>query len=478
LDVIDSQNGEDEAEKTQEWNNNENERYTNFATEDRKGNRKVVLDAAMLGPDLMCNITLVESSRLLNSLKRMLNYDCGRLASIFHNPVILMVFGHGCMKAAGMNFGSEYFTVQNMVEWSGGTKDICLITPNAFAGPDSGWIATPNLNWAMVPSSAMTGREESWDAGRRISRACEAAFLDEILASESFTPLIKINHSDGIGKRWDERKRLVDAVHAAFVGGGAGSAGGISFDFKTDRWEIDYKTRQGLPLILFQRRWDALRTSPPVGTVSSIVSVSKPTGNDKSFAVSPGDTVFDIGPNPVSASKIAEGDTLDNSFAVQETYRSMLLPIIHANSIFNDSSPIHENYLLSLLMYRINDDPRPSLAWLRQVASILSFRISVAELADRYATLVGFAWPGCRCANFPLQRWYKSLSKGQEEEFWRIFDKLSDKALFPGPQKMLQGDPTKKPIGYLAMVLMKKNVTEKKMDEFIGHMMSCEYSTD
>lgn len=157
-----------------------------------------------------------------------------------------------------------------------------MITPNAFAVPDSGWIVMPNLNGVMVPNSAMTGREESWDGEKKVSRAYEAAFLDEILALESFAPVIKINHSDGIWKWCDESQRLIDAAHAALVGGGVGSAGRVSFDFKTDRWEIDYKTRQGLIIILFQRRWDALRTLQPVGTISSIVSVSKPTENDKS----------------------------------------------------------------------------------------------------------------------------------------------------------------------------------------------------
>lgn len=417
----------------------------------------------MLGTELERDMKIVDPANLHTSLKLTLDFEAS-LSRVHSQPIMLLIFGHGCMKESGMWIGDSLFTPQNLCDWTDGAV-VAVVTPNPFAGPQMGWVAIPDLRLDELPDSLESPRPESYEyeGAQRVNRVCGSVWLREVLKSKALAPLLKDGDTVVGGTKEANQKDLVDAVHTALICG-TGRASGINFESDADRWEIDYRSRFGLQLLQWKLRWDSLPNPSSIPDTAS-----SPTSD----SISSSSSTLELGSSTTSSPAELDASVADQR---RTSYRHKLLPLISAYRATLPGIPSRgSDALLNLLMRRVTLDPSCSLSRMRTVCSHIEYRLHLMELADRYVVLLGMDDVGESCASFDFPAWARVQTPAQFAAYEELVYQVVATRIFPKPVVEKQGRVFFKPMQYLSMLFLRYGTAGEQLMEGLRDLSLCEY---
>ncbi|KAL9101423.1 MAG: hypothetical protein Q9163_003315 [Psora crenata] len=242
--------------------------------------RRVVLDESMLAQIRHANNTRVFSREgLLEEFLRTLRSEC-HIAAQNHQPVLLLIFGHGYRETYGVGIGCRggnpdrqrrFKTEHLRTILQGLNISVTLLMTSCYSG---GWLYTPGLNISAATASGPRNETLSWP--NSIGGRCHGSFwatavtnafikfedqratqfhpypseeidLEDERTSSTFAQLSRI-----IYETLFQEVDLSTCRH------------NIRFAAQDDAWEDEWRQRSGIPLMQFRERWNTLRqVSPP-----------------------------------------------------------------------------------------------------------------------------------------------------------------------------------------------------------------------
>ena len=263
-------------------------KYTSYAQGDPKGDRRVILNSAMLS-DMQAakNIRVFKRAELLQDFIRTFQSECA-IAAAQDQPILLLVFGHGDRATHGISIGGagaplnapKLHKRQILACLRGINVSVTMLLTSCFSG---GWVLQPELN--ITALTAAGPQVESWS--QAISNSGRGN--DSLYATAVRLALIKMEderatqvHPHPSGEEIDDERlsttyaELTNVIYSTLVHDVdiiSHHPHGIQFAAQNDEWEFEWRKRTGIPIGRFQQRWNSLPVVPPQVT-SPAVAVS------------------------------------------------------------------------------------------------------------------------------------------------------------------------------------------------------------
>ncbi|KAJ5266759.1 hypothetical protein N7478_009567 [Penicillium angulare] len=233
-------------------------KYGEFLHGDSKGDRRVVLDNAIL-PAIVGsgNIRVCPRQDLLERYLSTLREQANEAARLGEH-LLLFIFGHG-----KPDFSLE--VAQSSLE----LKDFRRILPpnlsvTIFMTPcySGGWLVIPDFPQKLLNATAVTAAGPkamsfSWPKSSTLQRSSgslvASAFLRCLIDIEEDSERQEIEHHPTYIKL---AKSIYDCVKTMGI---QGRESEISFSAENDEWEQSYQSRLGLPLTEYKAKWESLR---------------------------------------------------------------------------------------------------------------------------------------------------------------------------------------------------------------------------
>lgn len=261
-------------------------KYGEYVHGSMNGDRRVVLDDKILERvENSKNIRVIPPKDLLKRFLAILKSET-QIAAKENQPILVLVFGHGdegnygvAIGGQGCSLDAPRLTRRKLNAAIHPGVDLNLLITSFYSG---GWLVKPMVGSFFSPMSklnisGMTAVDEtetrrSW--AQRIS--CGRAG-GSIYASAVFNALVKTSEtkrrdsSDSITTTDDEELtasptyiNLCDSIFEAYKERDPFyQQHHISFLAQDDKWDSEWRTRSGFPLLDYKRKWEQLREVPP-----------------------------------------------------------------------------------------------------------------------------------------------------------------------------------------------------------------------
>ncbi|KAJ5983221.1 hypothetical protein N7481_005320 [Penicillium waksmanii] len=265
-------------------------KYKEYLHGDSQGDRRVVLDRAMLR-------TIVDGGRVRvvprdMLLERFMNSVREQVAEARSREehLLLLIFGHGT-PAYGVEVANAILQIADLRRVLRDTPDVTIFTTSCYSG---GWLVFPDprgkhLNTTAIAAAGPSDLSSSWPQSGSIGRASGSLAAsgilrclidtetEERLAADNAQMVEDIVSGDGITDTMKHPTyiQLAKSIHDSVKSMGLlGSTQQIYFSAENDEWETSYRPRLGLPLVSYEAKWNALRKVNP-----SPSSVNAPTAS-------------------------------------------------------------------------------------------------------------------------------------------------------------------------------------------------------
>ncbi|CAI7598210.1 unnamed protein product [Penicillium pancosmium] len=209
------------------------EKYGSYSHGNPHGERKICLDREMLDQNQLTDVTVVESSdmieRFLFEAKR-----ASESSKRTDAPLLLLIFCHGLpnhhflLDDENRENNLSMRTLKDVL--APGTRTT-LVTTACYSG---GWAVTPALNTAASTGAGPTGCEERIQPKEPTD--------EQTLAYDAF------------------RQSVLDACQNTATRLSSSSFQHFTFSAHNDDWEYSWTGRTGIPLAQFEERWKRLKT--------------------------------------------------------------------------------------------------------------------------------------------------------------------------------------------------------------------------
>ncbi|KAJ9370079.1 hypothetical protein DTO282E5_5276 [Paecilomyces variotii] len=387
------------------------QKYTEYAHEDAKGERKVVLDQNMIpGIEQSGSLRVVPRKDLLERFLSSLR-EQSLLAKNENQHLVVLLFGHGDLETFGLALGGDEpnLKIEDVQHALQPGTPVTLFMTSCFSG---GWIVKPN---AMTCKSITRAESQSWPVSPSISRACgsmiTSAIVQTSIAIEESQETAEIRHDPTYFSFaqavYDSYKRL---DHFA-------DEKAIHFSAQDDQWGLHFKRRSGIPLSQLKSRWESLR-SVPVGDYRS-----------------------------------GGSDGLGTGTGFLETVRKRSKVKYAARFYFYNANPGLHNYASNIslhgeLMRLLNSKEKLDDEELDEIYEALRYRLDALAQAEELATVMGVANEAFDAYSFNWEHWKISEEEDKLDALaWRL---LIEKRIVDRP---VRGLFWPKPVRFLSACL-------------------------
>ncbi|KAH8651889.1 hypothetical protein BGZ60DRAFT_520024 [Tricladium varicosporioides] len=432
-------------------------KYKNYVHGPWKGDRRIVLDDQLLQNHLQTNdIRVFKPRDLLERFLATLKSEI-EIAQRNKQSVLVFVFGHGEEDNHGVGIGgSSMEDAPRLTRQSFNTclkkdVDVSLVITSCFSG---GWIQKPLLlsphstekRKLNITAAAGAGEDNvslSWaltkSIGRRAGGGMMATFLLKALTTSSenstnfntlATDLESRITTTPDGESIEENPTYVQLsksvretlkrIDPAFW-----DQHKISFAAQDDKWDTEWRTRSGFPLLNYRKRWEELRQLPageqiwPDGYIAEICTGGAPTRKSQ-----------------------------QNIIYEKAKYFMQSYP----GDINTGANSCHRSFISLLNNEEISDE------FLVTLNNILDYRINLMSWATLYAQIMGV--DSITIFEMDCEKWKRNMVVSNPETYERfkiIRDYIKEIKIFEKPMRE-QGQTFEKPKDYLAIALASSNM--------------------
>lgn len=427
--------------------------------------RRVVLDRSML-PSIQAagNIRVTTPKILLERFWATVRSEC-QIAAQQNQPVLILIFGHGDPDTYGVSIGGETspdvaprLKVTDLETAIGKITDVSLLMTSCYSG---GWViksndvsSKPILNATVMTAAGPSFQSESWAKSQSCGRAAGSIYASALLQA-AIKMQIQDEKEDEDYNNNEIRSSLTYVGWAKLIYDTGRedvdrffSEHNIMFSAQNDTWDVEWKSRSGLPMTDYKGKWELLRMIP--------IDISNPQTNRNPKAE------FLV---PLSKAKFSLGES--GSIHPDESFRGRYINIVkeqarqYLNSFpGNDArggNSVHSNF--QELVYGKEYDKEA----LEYLGNVLCFRMSVMKLATDYKNYLDLSIDDCHL--FDTWAWEQRIltacsnqlqSIEEGPEIWRQYQDIRkvvfDSHVFDSPVAG-QGLFYLKPVEYLAIAL-------------------------
>lgn len=443
-------------------------KYNEYSHGSRNGDRRVVLDETHVDRiEAKGNIRVIPPKDLLERFLATLRSET-QIAVRENQPVLVLVFGHGEEGNFGVAIGGEgsaenapRLTRQRFNSAIQAGVDLTLLTTSCFSG---GWVLRPMgellLSSAKKPNisgrTAVNDKETSrpWAWSQSCGRAAGSVYATAVL--NALVDMSKMSSRDSSDATLGEGEELTasptyinlcNSVYEAYKEHDPFySIHGISFSAQDDKCHLEWRTRSGILLLDYKRKWEGLRE---VSSIQSLDEHCEPTA------------------------------ALGFTGSIGRGYHN----VVKAKAkMYMDSFPGPDNVGGNNNHWRFKEllqgkkYPEEVLVYLND---ILDYRLSAMTLASQYVSFLDIQFPDCLmfdtdawCNDLALKVVKDSDSKGTRsklEKFKEVRRYIMDTKLFDRPMAS-QGFSYGKLWDYLAIALVESSSlsTEEIRDKIDG----------
>ncbi|KAJ9204055.1 hypothetical protein DTO021D3_3987 [Paecilomyces variotii] len=399
------------------------QKYTEYAHEDAKGERKVVLDQNIIpGIEQSGSLRVVSRKDLLERFLSSLR-EQSLLAKNENQHLVVLVFGHGDLETFGLALGGvkPNLMIEDVQHALQPGTSVTLFMTSCFSG---GWIVKPNamtsktINATGITGAGPRAESKSWPVSPSISRACgsmiTSAIVQTSIAIEESQETAEIRHDPTYFSFaqavYDSYKRL---DHFA-------DEKPIHFSAQDDQWGLHFKRRSGIPLSQLNSRWESLHSVPVVGNSYESEDSDRLVGTGTGFL---------------------------------ETVRKLSKVKYAARFYFDKANPGLHNYASNItlhgqLMRLLNGKEKLDDEELDEIYEALRYRLDALAQAEELATVMGVANEAFDAYSFNWEHWKISEEEDKLDALaWRL---LIEKRRVDRPMKGLFWP---KPVRFLSACL-------------------------
>ncbi|KAL8960801.1 MAG: hypothetical protein Q9193_002553 [Seirophora villosa] len=456
---------------------NKYEEYAHGEPEDRR----VVLHAKTLPALQQENNLRVFSRRdLLQDFLRTFESEC-RIAAQNHQPVLLLVFGHGDEFTHGIAIGGSgdpkdapRLTIAQMKRVLRGLDvSVTLLTTACYSG---GWVYQPELNISAATASGPKNETLSWmtSVGGRFHGSFWATavtqalikFEDERLIQSHPLPIESIDPEVVRSSR--TFAKLAEVIYDTLVTEVDRSATQhhIRFAAQDDAWESEWRQRSGVPLAIFRQRWQSLRPYPP--QQSSVPTRSRAAGNQS------------------RAQAASQVDVIEGKYGCKKGISRHQAKLIVRDlcSTYLSSFPgmpnRASNTTVQTLANGLIKGEDMSQGMIKHLHLTLLHRMNLMRSATAFKNFLGLDFPDCN--QFDVDEWLRSVpyDLGQDTSKYDLFDdcrsKVRDARIFPLPPTTachghLLSLSYPKGTEYLAAMFTESGLSPLQIDEALARLI-------
>ncbi|KAJ9250293.1 hypothetical protein DTO207G8_6218 [Paecilomyces variotii] len=370
------------------------QKYTEYAHEDAKGERKVVLDQNMIpGIEQSGSLRVVPRKDLLERFLSSLR-EQSLLAKNENQHLVVLLFGHGDLETFGLALGGDEpnLKIEDVQHALQPGTPVTLFMTSCFSG---GWIS-------QYQSSV-----------RKYDHECNCTVQTSIAIEES-QETAEIRHDPTYFSFaqavYDSCKRL---DHFA-------DEKPIHFSAQDDQWGLHFKRRSGIPLSQLKSRWESLCSVPVVGNSYESEDSDRLVGTGTGFL---------------------------------ETVRKRSKVKYAARFYFDKANPGLHNYASNItlhgqLMRLLNGKEKLDDEELDEIYEALRYRLDALAQAEELATVMGVANEAFDAYSFNYEHWKISEEEDKLDALaWRL---LIEKRIVDKP---VRGLFWPKPVRFLSACL-------------------------
>ena len=456
------------------------EKYGAYGHGEPTGDHRVVLDSTLL-PDIAraSNIRVFQRAQLLEDFLRTFKDECA-IAAALHQPVLLMVFGHGDPRTYGVAIGGAGIPQeaprlrirQILACLRGINESLTMLLTSCYSG---GWVLQPELNISALTAAGPETVSESWKPsisgrlhGSIYASAVRLAFTK--MEDEKATQI----HPNPSGVDFNDERlsstyaELTNVIHKTLLYDvdRLGDRHNIQFAAQDDEWEFEWRKRSGIPLATFQSRWNQL---PALAAQEGHIRAPGQIGGLSMGALSLSESeVTDIqGPHGLHR-KLNKDQSIS---AIKDMATGYLNSFPGANNAA-DNNICHSSARSLLAGKKIR-------TWeLEALQGALKYRIDTAKLASEYKDLLGLAFTDCE--TFNVESWqdtavieYQASQAANTK--WNAFKNyrsmISNAGIFDPPVSKA-GWEYRKPHEYLAIVCVELGLNTAGVKNAIDTMLA------
>ncbi|KAI9861256.1 MAG: hypothetical protein M1813_005429 [Trichoglossum hirsutum] len=382
------------------------EKYREYAHGNRLGERRIVLDRMMLSGVLSTgNIRVVSADILCERFLATVQSECS-IAEKLHQPVLLLIFGHGEENTHGVVLGcrrdgviitESLLHINSIKRVIGQKAEVAALLTSCFSG---GWVVRPDLNTTVMAAAGPGVESESWPKSESSGRATGSIYASAVLQS-----LVKLEMNAGNNERDLDTSSLTYAELSKVIYrtllddvDRLGETHEIGFSAKDDLWEVEWRTRSGIPLTTYKERWETLRCIPL----------------DKA------DFTTNRGFNSLTPSTAAQmsqglhgGNTLRGLHRMVEAQAREYLRSYPGSDSYGGNS-IHTDFR-DLLKGKPFD-----MTWLEHLSDILIYRLSLMRFATDFKDFLKLQFPDCETYDVDAWKHRYYYEKRQQNEVGQI----------------------------------------------------------
>lgn len=329
----------------------------------------------------------------------------GKTAAALHQPVLLMIFGHGDPVTYGVAIGGRGRPTEAprlrihhiAASLRSMDVDLTMLLTSCYSG---GWVLQPQLNISALTATSSSRPSWSWPSslrGRSHGSVYATAVREALIKMED--ERVTQQHPSPGGHVPEEAihsstyAELARVIHFTLLNDvdRLGSRHGIQFSAKDDVWEFEWRKRSGIPLAAFQSRWEALprmpaqlglslRQSKAGGLGTASLSATANTTNTHCFS-----------------------DRF-NDYQANSAIKDLAYGYLNSFPPPDNSAPDRES---NLAARSVLEGAIISKHALNDLHATLAYRLGLMSLATAYKTLIGLEFRDCE--NFDFESWQDSL---------------------------------------------------------------------
>jgi len=323
----------------------------------------------------------------------------------------------------------------------------------------------------------------SWQESNSIGRMCGSPFASTLIETSGAIEQSEreVSFRDYTNMLLDVTKTDVDRICEVY---------GISFRPQDDRWDMDYRTRTGVPLHDLWKRWNMLRTYP-VQPAYGNPSLNRypnplglPGGHDDNeawktylkfngFHSGPGGFLGASGSRTIGGSLRNRLGSGSPNEVLANFQKHVLRQVGKYEKCFPGPGSIPSNAILESEIRQIRTPGKevtPEL--LTRILNTLKYRSIMIRHANTLALF--YKLSARACGSFDLTPDIVKIKQHPENSMKHshIYNRLRTELIFPKPAPG-QGREFEMPFQYLAIEMVLSGGDKGKVDRAIDHMASC-----
>ncbi|PVH81754.1 hypothetical protein DL98DRAFT_457551 [Cadophora sp. DSE1049] len=423
-------------------------RYKEYLHGPRRGERRVVLDESTLEDHERSNdIRVCQPKDLLERFLATLKSEI-EIARRLGQNVLILIFGHGEENTYGIAIGGDTqmnaprLTRTRLESVLNSSVNITLVMTSCFSG---GWVITPkyesraessaSFNCTFLTGAGAANISLSWalslSAGRRVGGG--------MLATCVIHALMTMSEQNAEGEDIRDNPTFIamcNAVHTYLrkIDPSLWELHKFSFAAQDDKWDSEWSNRTGFPLLNYRERWEALRI------------------------VQPGEEIYP----PCDSDD--EGQKSGGSLTGREK------ALIQAKAIhYVNIHPGNEDQSDFLMFKRIAEGEEDPASRMRELATMLDYRINLMNWAADYVAFMNLNWPAD--VAFKTKRWKIESSDARDKwiKYMEVFELVHESKVFPPPDRV-QGSSFMKPKEYLTIALVESELSIEEIQDRLNKL--------